>query len=486
MKELTTRRFTMPRGRWQRNTTTVAVAGLVVAGTAMFSSASAASTSPLREQLSATTSSPGGTVTVTVTGAKPQALVKISLDRTVVVSKRAAKDGELTATVALRARLATGRHTISAQSAGVGSVSKSIVLRSDWSQLQGGPEHTGDNPSISDLRGATVKGLSQLWHNTLDGAATTNSSSIGVSGGVIYIGSSTNSLNAVDATSGATLWSRYIDSDSTVDNSPAIVDGLVIFTTNNGELSALNASTGSSVWGTSPPGGDASPAVVSGVVYAGGTKLFAYDETTGTPLWSAPLGSGSASSAPAVDTAANEAVIGSMSDAVYAVNTTNGDPDWTFQTANEVVATPVIANGIVYVGDLSGNMYALNEQTGAVVWTVNVGPSSEGFPTQVAVAAGTVYATTAFQQLYAFDAATGHQVWSEPVNSDRAPIVANGLIYLLGRNSTGPDLSILNTANGATDGDMALPTNTIGSPTVINGDVYVGSTTGLYEYGLSD
>ena len=41
---------------------------------------------------------------------------------------------------------------------------------------------------------------------------------------------------------------------------------------------------------------------------------------------------------------------------------------WVFTTGDDVSATPAVANGIVYFPDFAGNFYAVNADTGTLVW----------------------------------------------------------------------------------------------------------------------
>lgn len=45
---------------------------------------------------------------------------------------------------------------------------------------------------------------------------------------------------------------------------------------------------------------------------------------------------------------------------------------WEFITGHDVTATPAIAEGVVYFPDWSGNLYAVEEATGHLVWQKNV------------------------------------------------------------------------------------------------------------------
>jgi hypothetical protein len=41
---------------------------------------------------------------------------------------------------------------------------------------------------------------------------------------------------------------------------------------------------------------------------------------------------------------------------------------WKFQTSGRVISSPAVENGVVYVGSTDKNMYAVDQQTGALKW----------------------------------------------------------------------------------------------------------------------
>jgi hypothetical protein len=75
---------------------------------------------------------------------------------------------------------------------------------------------------------------------------------------------------------------------------------------------------------------------------------------------------------------------------------------WNYTTGGYVFSSPAVANGVVYVGSLDHNVYALNASTGAKVWTYTSGSSVESSP---AVANGVVY--VGGDHAYALNAKTG-------------------------------------------------------------------------------
>ena len=64
----------------------------------------------------------------------------------------------------------------------------------------------------------------------------------------------------------------------------------------------------------------------------------------------------------------------------------NGGPStWSFSGDGQLIGTPLVVNGVVYIGSESGNLYALNDTTGAQVWMDNAGAP---FTTSQSLAAG--------------------------------------------------------------------------------------------------
>src|SRR5207248_1805767 len=151
---------------------------------------------------------------------------------------------------------------------------------------------------------------------------TINLSSPAVVNGVVYIGSLDGKLYAVDAASGARLWTAT--TGRAITSSPTVAgNGFAYAGSTDDKLYAFSAAGSTGCSGTArtcPPlctstsaSGitGSSPAVVNGVVYIGSFdfKLYAFDATgssgcsgtpkTCTPLWTATTG-GSIYSSPAV------------------------------------------------------------------------------------------------------------------------------------------------------------------------------------------
>ena len=171
--------------------------------------------------------------------------------------------------------------------------------------------------------------------------------------------------------------------------SPAVVNGVVYFGSTDGNVYALNASTGVKLWSYNAYWNVASsPAVANGVVYVGcALNLCALDASTGALLWSYNI-----DFVPASPAVANGVVyIGSGNDGnVYALNASTGALLWSFATGYLITSAPAVANGVVYISSNLNDIYALNATTGALLWSypTQAGPDYVSSP---AVANGVVY-----------------------------------------------------------------------------------------------
>jgi polyvinyl alcohol dehydrogenase (cytochrome) len=105
-----------------------------------------------------------------------------------------------------------------------------------------------------------------------------------------------------------------------------------------------------------------------------------------------------------------------------------------------VNVAPIVANGIVYFGDTTGQLFAVDENTGADVYgPITIGPSIDG---PVTVVGNTVYATTSDLILYAFNldltpnlAFNGGSVVIDPTAVGKAqvyagPVVVENILYI--------------------------------------------------------
>lgn len=357
-----------------------------------------------------------------------------------------------------------------------------VAATAGWAQVGYSAQHTGFNPHEHVLSPRDVEHVGRAWSYRTGGGVF---NSPAVAGGVVYASSADGQLYALDAATGARLWSTpgYY--------SPAVAGGRV-YAGCAGGWCAFAAATGALLWSyDNGYYGGSDPTVAGGVVYLGlsGGPL-ALSAATGAIRWVAGGGDPLIiTSSPAVAdgmvyTASYDTESGNCS--VTANDADTGQPRWdylVFCNTNGSYSSPAVADGVVYA-DVGRNVDAFSTATGARLWRhATGGDACSG--SCLAVANGVVYAGSADGRIYALDAATGSKLWSYATGGavSSSPAVANGVVYdgaLDGR------IYALDAATGeklwsyATGGQVS-------SPAVAGGRVYAGSADhSMYAFGLKD
>jgi len=244
--------------------------------------------------------------------------------------------------------------------------------------------------------------------------------------------------------------------------SPAIADGVVYIAAMDGHLYAVDQGTGKEKWNfKSRMPIASSPAVVGDALYfvSSAGSLVALDIQTGQPKWVYAIeyerkfeaknlhGYPSAAqtipdawdiftSSPAV--ANGKVYFGSGDGNVYAVDAQTGAVVWKFPTKDVVHSSPAIVNNIVYIGSWDSYLYAIDADTGQEKWSFKSGEDNTvhnqvGFQSSPAVVDGTVYIGCRDAHVYAIDAATGRKRWDYPTNKSwviGTPAVRDGMVYV--------------------------------------------------------
>lgn len=173
----------------------------------------------------------------------------------------------------------------------------------------------------------------------------------------------------------------------------------------------------------------------------GGTSGVATPDGSGTPAGSGePTGGpGWPSYGASLDGA--RAVTGS---GITAADADRLVPAWTAEVGGPVSATPVIVDGIAYVGSYDGTLYAFDLATGETVWARDTGAAvlepnlmiDLGIVGSAAVADGVVYVGDATASVHAVDALTSESVWTTQLDTQpnaciwSSPVVWDGTVFV--------------------------------------------------------
>jgi outer membrane protein assembly factor BamB len=269
---------------------------------------------------------------------------------------------------------------------------------------------------------------------------------------------------------------------------PALADGRLYLPTFAGLLVALDPATGRVLWRrASGRCAWASPAVASGLVVetfllrppacrpdvdARG-MLVAFDARTGAVHWRVRLAA--TESSPLV--AGGVVWIGDWSGAVSAFDLRTGRRRWTFHADAAVKSSVTLADGKIFAGTYGGSLYALDPWTGAELWRSSVqrrlGPDGRFYSTPAA-AHGRVYIGATDGKVYAFAARDGTLLWSHSTGAYvySAPAVWRDLVLI---GSYSERFYALDAATGAVRWSFAAGGRISGGASVIGHVVYVST-----------
>jgi outer membrane protein assembly factor BamB/PKD repeat protein len=289
--------------------------------------------------------------------------------------------------------------------------------------LFAGAEGAYDAPNFFAL--STSNGT-EVWNSvesqTINGPITFVHSSPTLANGLVYYGSYSYWLYARDALNGSLAWSANLTSE--VIGSPAESNG-ILFAVSAGIHNLLTPS-----WDVVP-------------------RLWAFNATTGAPLWNQTVTQGQLLASPVVAGGAVFAATGGFSylvadvdsGFVLAFDAVTGSPLWTSPDVGRMVATPAVYGSIMYVagaGEQAGGPTGTSARlrwldlaaNGAILHEVQVGnnASMESSPAAVSgrvVAAGRDGTVAVFL-------ASGAQIWSYNLGAEiiAPPAVANEMVFI--------------------------------------------------------
>jgi outer membrane protein assembly factor BamB len=455
------------------------------------------------------TNSPGLNVTVNGTGYQVGETVQLYWDSTSnspLATTTVDTQGNIQQTVTFPGNATPQAHNIIGvgQTSGL-SFTAPVTVNTNWADFGFGLAHHRENTSENILGTSNVANLVLKW--TAPTASGLRDSPV-YANGIVYIATMDGHLNAYDAGSGVMIWQFNCQCIFRNYSSPVVdsTNGLVFFGTvgysDQGIPSpfyALDAQTGMLKWSVILPWHTVSfPTLAFNTLYFGiftadhgNCGLVALDEFSGQLLWEYVTYPG-VWGAVAADNNTHVVFtgLGNPGAAVVALNAQTGNVIWKhsipeYGTDDDVGSGITVSNGLVYADSKNGSEYALNEQTGAIVWSALVGKQSNGNISSQAVSAnGNLYVGSLSNDLYALNATTGSLVWKTPTNSHiySSPAIANGVVYVA---SFDENIYALDANTGVVLWKYKLGGQSFSSPIVVNGWLYCGATDGkLYAFNL--
>lgn len=370
----------------------------------------------------------------------------------------------------------------------------------NWAQSIGTPSTRVRHPALNDS-------LTQHWATDI-GAGDSRRARITanpvVSNDTIFTLDAGSLISAVNS-QGAILWQTDIKpardgAGEATGGGLAVADGVVFVSHGYGVLVALDAATGAEIWRQALGGtGSGAPAVYKGIVYvmASDDTGWALSAKTGRVLWrttaSADVSNVLGAPAPAVSD--DFVLFGFGSGDVQAIFRRGGLRRWSTAVVGErpgyalsrigdVTGAPVIFGDVVYVGNQSGRLIALELGLGSRVWTAADGVTGPVFP-----AGNSVFAISDQNALLRLDASSGERIWAQPlpsfvkdrprkrseIHANHGPILAGERIYVASSDGL---LRAFDPEDGALLNEISIPGGASTAPVVANETLFVVTTKG--------
>ncbi len=247
--------------------------------------------------------------------------------------------------------------------------------------------------------------------------------------GQVYVSSIGGEIFALDAETGETLW--LFDAETpilgTINRTGA--GDLVFIDQADGSIHALNPDTGETTWKGEPIDRcDGSPSTAGDYIVYGScaAALHLFSAKDGTLIRNIELDPDS-QVAGGVAIAGDSLFSGSHSGFVFRANAKSGDVIWMNESSMaEVFSTPAVSESLIVVGSLDGMVYALDRDTGEERWAFE----TIGLPTSVAIAKDEVIVASD-GVLYRLSLETGEERWQYEVSDEvAAPAIINGMIVV--------------------------------------------------------
>jgi len=271
---------------------------------------------------------------------------------------------------------------------------------------------------------ASTAKVASLWSHTAGKPDEAYLTSLrpAVSGGKVYIAGSNGQISALDAKTGNTLWSH--NAGTRLGGGPGVGNGLVVTGTRDGEVIALKATDGKEAWRSKVTSEVLSvPSAADGVVVVRTIdgRIFGLSALDGKRLWThdrtVPVLTLRGSSSPVLYKGL--VIYGSDSGRLTALSLKEGFPLWEKSIAFpsgrseldrivDIDGDPLVMDDIVYVASYQGSIVAIDIKTAKAIWKRSFS-SFNGMSTD----SKNLYITDDQGNVWALDRNSGASIWKQ-------------------------------------------------------------------------
>lgn len=356
----------------------------------------------------------------------------------------------------------------------------------NWPQFQNNAEHTGfytgDLPDAFQLQ----------WKSSGVGAVLDSTPVIAEN--MVFVISTSNSLKALNTTTGNVVWTAKTGTDQYGSWSSPAYDGGMVFASRGTDTICVYASNGTEKWRFTNPSGqvscNAGPAIADGKIFCSdwqGSHYYCVDAYTGELLWTFSV-IGSAQGTPSYKDGKVFLTSGyatGYEGQVYCVDAENGSKIWTTPITDSVLCSASVGNDAVYVSsydfytDDTTALYALDMHDGHILWEQKAVSRTDSTP---ALGYGNVYVSP----VYCVNVSSGEIIWSGNAGGwTNSMTIADGKAFAGEKSSSyGYDHIV---EFDAYTGDILWKSANGGVCSIANSVIYtIGKDGEVYAYGQAD
>ena len=307
-----------------------------------------------------------------------------------------------------------------------------------------------------NVTAVSISGGGQSWRRDLrpeDEDGQVGGGGVAFGSGRVFAATGFGQLFALDANSGQTLWA--IDLDTPALSAPTVAGDTLFIITQSNRLLAISVEDGTERWrfrgvpATAGLLGSGTPAVSGNTVivpYSSG-EIVALNADDGEPRWADAVVTGARYQAlsglrdlvasPII--ASGSVIATGVGGRTISVDLASGEREWEINVGS--VHTPIVAGDIIFLVDLEGRLMALSRTSGQIQWAIAL-PGGTGGDQEKwagpALADGVLYLASSEGNILRVNPANGEVAGSSSVNEDifLRPIAAGGRILALAADGT--------------------------------------------------
>lgn len=278
---------------------------------------------------------------------------------------------------------------------------------------------------------------------------------------------------------------------SAIFSSPIISENILLFGSNDMNLYAVDKRSGELIWTYTTKGQvNSTPCAYKNKIIFNSTdgNVYSLEKNTGKLIWKfATKGEQRYDlwdyhlSSPIVDEGI--VYVGSGDGMIYAIDAESGNTIWFYRTNGIVHASPVIKDNVLYIGSFDGFLYAIDSKKGKLLWKFKTIGDSD-FPKgeiqkAVAIFNNIVIFGSRDYNIYALDSKTGTGKWNMKERGSwiiATPFIYNDNIYF--GTSDSHKFYCMSAINGDIKWTLPLNMRVYATANILDGNIVFGCFNG--------